>query len=73
MAPTFAHARALEDLTGLPVIGSVGSYAPDVLAQTDIVDRRKLTVAFAGLAAVCAVVVLVGGAGAGLIQRLIGY
>ncbi len=72
LAPTFSHARALETMTGLPVIGSVGSYAPDVLGHSEILDRRKLTIAFASLAAVCVIVSLIGGAGASLVQRLIG-
>jgi polysaccharide chain length determinant protein (PEP-CTERM system associated) len=72
MSPTFANARALENATGLPVIGSVGAYAPDGSVQADLADRKRLTLAIGGLAALCLVVVAVGGAGANFVQRVIG-
>jgi polysaccharide chain length determinant protein (PEP-CTERM system associated) len=72
MAPTFANARTLENATGLPVIGSVGSYSPDGSLQADLRDRKRLTVVFGALCAVCLVVIVIGGSGASLVQRLVG-
>ncbi len=71
MAPTFANATTLENATGLPVIASVGSYSPQATTAAEASDRRRLAIAFAGLAGICLLVTLIGGAGAGLVQRIL--
>jgi polysaccharide chain length determinant protein (PEP-CTERM system associated) len=72
MAPTFANSRSLEAATGLPVIGSVGSYSADSSLHAELRDRTRLLLAFGALCALCLVVILIGGAGASLVQRTIG-
>ncbi|MCB1624718.1 MAG: hypothetical protein KDI32_09030 [Pseudomonadales bacterium] len=71
MAPTFANAVSLENATGLPVIAAVGSYAPKSTTTAEASDRRKLAIAVAALAVVCLLVTLIGGTGAGLVQRIL--
>ena len=71
MAPTFANATSLENATGLPVIAAVGSYSPRATTAAEALDRRRLAIAVAALAGVCLIVTLIGGAGAGLVQRIL--